>query len=143
MESSAFPYITAATAVVLGVLQMLLMIYAAQGRGRFRTGLGDGGNAKLLMRIRIHGNLAENAPLFLILLLLTEWSGKWSALVPLFALLFVAARLSHALGLRISSGPSPFRFFGVIATLVAVLGLCALLAITLVNDTRWLPLRLF
>lgn len=134
-----FPYITAATAIPLAVLQMLLMLYTARGRGRYRAGLGDGGSEALLRRIRMHGNLAENAPLFLILLALTEASGQWTTLVPIFAVAFVVFRLLHAVGLAISSGPSPFRFIGVLGTFLAILGLAALLAITLSRDPHWLP----
>jgi uncharacterized membrane protein YecN with MAPEG domain len=139
MNSFPFPSITAATAVVLAVLQMFLMLYAARGRGKYQTGLGDGGHPQLLKRIRMHGNLAENTPLFLILLGLTELSGQWAMLVPWFALGFVVARLSHALGLAISSGASPFRFVGVIGTLFVILGLSALLVVTLSRDTHWIP----
>ena len=134
-----FPSITAATAIVLAVLQMLLLLYTARGRGRYRAGLGDGGSEPLLRRIRMHGNLAENAPLFLILLALTEASGQWVALVPIFAVAFIVVRLSHALGLSISSGVTIFRFVGVIGTVASILGLAALLAITLSRDTHWLP----
>lgn len=133
-----FPYITAAAAVVLAVLQMLLMLHAARGRGKYRAGLGDGGSEALLKRIRMHGNLAENAPLFLILLWLTESSGQWAAYVPWIALAFVVARLSHALGLSISAGISVFRFVGVVGTLLTVLALAVLLAITLSRDTGWM-----
>ncbi|MBI3676309.1 MAG: MAPEG family protein [Proteobacteria bacterium] len=136
---NSFPYITAATAVVLAVLQMLLMLHTARGRGKYQTGLGDGGHPGLLKRIRMHGNLAENAPLFLILLGLTEVSGQWTMLVPWFALGFVVVRLSHVLGLALSSGVTPFRFVGVIGTLASILGLAALLAITLARDTHWIP----
>src|SRR5215472_1424510 len=139
MTSSLFPHFTAATAAILAVFQMLLALYAASGRGTYKVGLGDGGNPKLLQRIRAHGNLAENAPLFLILLGLTEISGEWSTLVPIFAVAFVVFRLSHALGLLISSGLTPFRFVGVIGSIGAVLGLCALLVRTLARDTHWIP----
>src|SRR5215831_11005613 len=139
MNGIAFPHITAATAVVLAVLQMILTLHVARGRGKYKAGLGDGGNPKLLQRIRAHGNLAENAPLFLILLGLTEISGEWSTLVPIFAVAFVVFRLSHALGLLISSGLTPFRFVGVIGSIGAVLGLCALLVRTLARDTHWIP----
>ncbi|MBV9044277.1 MAG: MAPEG family protein [Alphaproteobacteria bacterium] len=134
MTAIAFPAITAATAVVLAVLQMFLLLYAARGRGQFRVGLGDGGSEPLLARIRMHGNLAENAPLFLILLMLTEMSGRWSGLVPIFALVFVLARFSHAVGLRMSAGVSVFRLFGVVGTVLTVLGLCVLLAIVLLHS---------
>jgi uncharacterized protein len=135
-----FPSFTAATAIFVAAFQMLLMLYVARGRGKYRAGLGDGGNPALLRRIRIHGNLAENAPLFLILLGLTEASGQWTGLVPVFAASFVVFRLSHALGLMISAGASPFRFLGVIGTLGAMLGLAALLAMTLSRDTHWIPM---
>ena len=134
-----FPYFTAATAIVVAVLQMVLTLYVARGRGKYKAGLGDGGNPALLKRIRMHGNLAENAPLFLILLALTEATGQWTVLVPWFALAFVVARLSHALGLAISAGPTPFRFIGVIVTFFSILGLAALLAISLSRDTHWIP----
>ncbi len=139
MINGAFPYITAATAVFVAVFQMLLLLYVARGRGRYKTGLGDGGSPQLLKRIRIHGNLAENAPLFLILLALVETSGHWPTLVPWFAVAFVVLRLFHAIGLMISSGASPFRFVGVIGTVFAILGLASLLAITLSRDTHWIP----
>ncbi len=76
MLPEGFPAITAATAVLLAVLQMFLMLHVARGRGKYKTGLGDGGHDGLIRRIRIHGNLAENAPLFLILLALVETSGQ-------------------------------------------------------------------
>jgi uncharacterized membrane protein YecN with MAPEG domain len=136
---TAFPYITAATAVFVAVFQMILTLYVARGRGKYATGLGDGGHPALLTRMRIHGNLAENAPLFLILLGLVETSGRWTSFVPWYAVAFVVARLCHALGLTMSSGASPFRFLGVIGTVASILGLAALLAITLSHDTHWIP----
>ncbi|HEY2068986.1 MAG TPA: MAPEG family protein [Rhizomicrobium sp.] len=135
---TSFPHFTAATAIFVAVLQMVLVLYVARGRGKYRTGLGDGGSPPLLKRIRMHGNLAENAPLFLILLGLVEVSGQWAMLVPWFALAFVVLRIFHVIGLAISSGPSPFRFVGVVGTTLAILGLAALLAITLSRDTHWI-----
>jgi uncharacterized membrane protein YecN with MAPEG domain len=143
MSAIAFPYFTAATAVVLGTFQMLLLFYVARGRGRFRTGIGDGGHDGLIRRIRIHANLAENLPIFLILLGLVEMSGEWRPWVPIFAVAFIVVRLSHALGLRISGGLTAFRFVGALGTLVSILGLAALLATTLARDTSWLQLPQF
>lgn len=138
MTISAFPYFTAATTVFVAIFQMMLMLFVASGRGRFQTGLGDGGHPGLLKRIRMHGNLAENAPLFLILLGFTELTGQWNALVPLFAGGFIVVRLSHALGLLISPNRTVFRLTGVLGTVALVLGLAALLAITLFRNTQWL-----
>jgi uncharacterized protein len=136
---SSFPHITAATAAILGILQMILALYTAGGRGAYKVGLGDGGNAKLLQRIRAHGNLAENAPLFLILLGLTEMSGQPATLVAAFAAVFLVARFSHAFGLLISSGRTPFRFIGVLGTVGCVVGLAIVLGSMLARDTHWLP----
>ena len=36
---------------------------------------GDGGDAVLFKRIRVHGNLTENAPAFALVLAAAEWSG--------------------------------------------------------------------
>jgi len=138
MSNASFPAITAAAAAVLAVLQMLLMLYAASGRGQFRVGLGDGGNPQMLKRVRIHGNLAENAPLFLILLALVEVSGQWPRFVPWFAAAFVLARLLHLIGLSLSAGASVPRFVGVLTTFICDVGLAVLLAITLSRDTHWL-----
>jgi uncharacterized membrane protein YecN with MAPEG domain len=135
---ATFPYMTAATAALLAVLQMILMLYVATGRGKFKTGLGDGGHPGLIRRIRIHGNLAENAPVFLILLALVESSGQWPGYVTPFALIFVIARLCHALGLTIGTGPNVFRFVGVMGTLGAMLGLATLIVIMLAKNTSWL-----
>ena len=133
-----YPYCTAAAAAVLAVLQMLLLLYTANGRGRYKAGLGDGGNAALLTRIRMHGNLAENAPLFLILLGLVEMGGQWMGLVPWIAVAFIVVRLSHAIGLAMSSGVTPFRFLGALGTVVLILTLAVLLFISLARDTTWL-----
>jgi uncharacterized membrane protein YecN with MAPEG domain len=89
--------------------------------------------------MRMHGNLAENAPLFLILLLLVELSGQWQARVPWYALAFIVFRLMHVLGLRISSGASPLRFIGVVGTVSTILGLVRMLVLTLSRDTHWIP----
>jgi uncharacterized membrane protein YecN with MAPEG domain len=140
MAQLTFPSITAATAVVLAVLQMLLMLYVALGRGQYRVGLGDGGSAPLLTRMRMHGNLAENAPLFLILLLLVELSGQWQTPLPWYAAAFIVFRLSHLVGLRISSGASPLRFIGVVGTVATILGLARMLAVTLSRDRHWIAM---
>ncbi len=138
MIQITYPYTTAAAAAILAVFQMILTLYVANGRGKYKTGLGDGGHPGLIRRIRIHGNLAENAPLFLILLALVETSGQWTEFVPILAALFLVARLSHAVGLSISAGPSVFRLIGVLGSMGAVLTLAVLIALTLSRNTQWL-----
>jgi uncharacterized protein len=133
MDSPHFPLITAATAVVLALLQVALMTFVVVGRVKTRTSLGDGGSAALETRIRMHGNLAENAPLLLILLGLTEVSGDWRLAVPVIAAFFVLCRLAHPIGLSTSTGSSLFRTFGAAGTALALILLAALLAVSVIS----------
>ncbi|MCF6271821.1 MAG: MAPEG family protein [Rhodobacteraceae bacterium] len=116
-----YPAITAFTAGAIIIIQMVLMMYAASGRGKHRQGLGDGGNADMLKRIRMHGNLIENAPVILIVMALLEMGGAGRTLMVIFGAVFVIARIMHPLGLLRSSGTTPLRFIG--ASLTMLLGL--------------------
>jgi uncharacterized membrane protein YecN with MAPEG domain len=121
MTAYVFPIATALTAAVLGLLQAGLTLYVAAGRGQHKTGLGDGGHEALTRRIRMHGNLAENAALFIALLALVELSGA-TGFARIAGAVFVAARLAHAYGLSMTFGPgaNPFRFAGAVGTILCI-----------------------
>jgi uncharacterized membrane protein YecN with MAPEG domain len=61
-----FPYITAATAGFVLILQMFLGLAVSAARGKSDTWVGDGGNAQLLRASRRHANLAENGAIDLL-----------------------------------------------------------------------------
>lgn len=122
------PVIAALTAAILAVLQVALMMPVGLMRGATSISLGDGGDEELLRRIRRHGNLIENAPMFLILLTLLELTGGAAAAVMGLAGLFVAARLSHALALSGPDKPLAFRLFGAMGTILSLLGGAGFLA---------------
>ena len=82
-----FPANTALTAALLTLLQVGLTVLVIRARRGNRVNLGDGGNDTVLKRVRMHGNLTENAPLFLILLGLLEIGGGAPLLVLALALL--------------------------------------------------------
>ncbi len=111
-----YPVITALTAGVIVIIQMGLMLYAASGRGKYRQGLGDGGKPELLQRMRMHGNLTENAPIILIVMGLLETAGVAQGIMAVAGAIFVLARVMHPLGLMRSSGTTAFRFVGAIST---------------------------
>ena len=67
--------ITALYAGLLGILMLILAFRVVAVRRTTSIGLGDGGHALLLSRIRIHGNAAEYVPLALILMLILELNG--------------------------------------------------------------------
>lgn len=56
---------------------------------------GDGGDAVLFKRIRIHGNLMENAPLFVVMLGASEIAGLGPFWLWLAVVTFVAGRALH------------------------------------------------
>ncbi len=126
----AIPLITAAAAGVLLLLQTLLMLTAALVRRGVRQSLGDTGEHPGLTRaVRRHGNLAENAAIFLIGSALLEMLGGDRLWVEGLCGAFIFARLMHAFGLSLKNTVNPFRIFGVILT-VAV---DATLAVTLIR----------
>jgi uncharacterized membrane protein YecN with MAPEG domain len=126
----ALPLITAGAAGVLLLLQTLLMLTAALVRRGVRQALGDTGEHPGLTRaVRRHGNLAENAAIFLIGSALLEMLGGERLLVESLCGAFIFARLLHAFGLSLKNTVNPFRVLGVILT-VAV---DATLAVTLIR----------
>jgi len=134
MNMPPYPVTTAATTVAIAVLQTGLMLYVGLGRTQTATGLGDGGDEGLRRRIRMHGNLAENSALFLVLLLLLELTGDWTRAVPVIGAAFVLARLAHPVGLYRSSGASVLRLIGVSGTALAFLCAAAMLGISVVSN---------
>lgn len=120
-----FPVLTAYTAVFLAFFQMALMLNVGLSRNKTGTSLGDGGDEVLLRKIRRHGNLTENAPIFLILLALLELVGGSTVAVLGLAIVFVVARLSHAIGL--SGGPIATKAVGALGTIASIAGAAAAL----------------
>ncbi len=112
------PLYTALTAAVLMMMQLALMLLVGFNRRAFATSIGDGGHTGLLLAIRRHGNLAENAPLFLILLGLLEIMRGSTLFVLLIACAFVTARILHAVGLTLNEGANAPRALGALGTLV-------------------------
>ena len=107
---------TAYIAGILIVLQIVLMVLVGTQRIKHRVALGDGGVDGVLRAQRRHGNLAENAAIFLVVLLLVEMLGAKPMTVLVLGGLFVIARLAHAYALSVTSGPHPLRAIGALMT---------------------------
>ena len=123
-----YPTAAAVTAASIAILNALLVTYVGAGRFKYKTSLGDGGHDALNRRIRMHGNLAENAPLFLILLALVEMTGEHGRFVWFLGPVFVVLRLVHAVGLSeaVSPGPNLFRGIGAAGTMICQLVLAVI-----------------
>jgi uncharacterized membrane protein YecN with MAPEG domain len=120
------PAITALYAGLLGLLYLLLCGFVVKQRRRAKVGLGTGGDTALERAVRVHGNFAEYAPIFLVLMLVAELGGGASGLLHGLGIAFVLARLGHAFGLGRSSGTSQGRFLGTLVTWVAIFVLAIL-----------------
>ncbi len=80
---------------VLAILLIPLTGWIGILRGKTGILRGDGGDSVLFKRIRIHGNLMENAPLFAMVLGAAESVGLGQSLLWLAVLGFVLGRVLH------------------------------------------------
>lgn len=115
------PTITALYASLLAILYLALGGLVVANRRRARIGIGTGGDTALERAVRVHGNFAEYAPLFLVLLLIAELGGSGPMLLHAVGAAFFLARVAHAFGLSRSSGTSAGRFGGTFVTWAAII----------------------
>ena len=122
--------ITTLYASILALVCISLGLRVAKMRNDKQIGIGDGDDRSLRRAIRVHGNMIENMPLALFLLLLFEIRDPASWQVHAFGGLLTLGRLAHAAGLSKTGGTSAGRLFGMVSTwtvigLLAVLGIAA------------------
>ncbi len=116
MTTLTLPWVSAFTAGVLIILQMVLMLAAALNRQRARVTMGDNGDQDLLRRVRRHGNLAENAAIFIAAFTLLELLGEPRLHMEIACGVFIVARLLHVVGFTLRNTVNLFRVSGVILT---------------------------
>jgi uncharacterized protein len=128
--------VTSFSAAILAILLVVLTVLTIIARGRFKVILSDNGEHALIKFIRAHGNLAEFAPIFLILLTLVEinhflsifW--LWS-----IALVFLVGRFAHAISLLfIEPKTLKLRVFGMMLTFIPILILSLVLLFKLIAN---------
>ncbi|MGD1926332.1 MAG: MAPEG family protein [Paracoccaceae bacterium] len=125
-----FPIIAATTAGILLVMQQALMLNVGMHRTKLKMGTGFGEDLDMERLSRRHGNLAENAGIFIVTLALLELYVGSGTAVSGFAATFVAARVSHIIGFSSLAGShlkEGSKLFLVLraggATLTALVGL--------------------
>ena len=106
---------------LLGILLVVLALNVVRLRLGKRVGLGVGEGGLLEQPVRVHANFIENAPMFLVLLLVAELSGAPLALLHVAGSVFVVARVLHVVGLSSSRGRSAGRFVGSAASWLTIL----------------------
>lgn len=117
------PVVTMLYAALAGILLVALALNVVRFRLGRRVGLGFGADGTLEQPVRVHANFAENAPVFLVLLLLAEFAGLPAVWLHTAGVVFLLSRLAHAFGLGTSPGRSPGRFAGSVGTWTAILAL--------------------
>lgn len=108
--------ITGITAAFLVFLQIALTYNIIRYRIKNRISLGDNGDFELLRRRSAHSNLQENAPIFLLLLLVCELQDVAPLILYSLSAIFIIGRLSHAYGILCGSSHDSPRKIGMMLT---------------------------
>lgn len=125
-KGNAMPKISLLFVALHALLLIVLAVPVSLYRMRHRIGMGDGGNALLMRRIRAHANFIEYVPLALLLLLLLELAGLPAVWLWGFGGMLLLGRVLHAIGLSRSGGKTFGRFYGIGLTWLAITGMaCA------------------
>ena len=98
-------------------------------RFKSKISLGDDGDRELLKRIRAHGNLIENVPIALFLILLNDLDGAEDNTLMLMGSILLAARLTHYLTIATIKLPWVLRPLSMLGTLGTILAASVMLLI--------------
>ena len=115
--------ITLTVAGAAALINIWLMIRVGQVRTSEKVSIGDGGNEKVIRRMRAHSNYIESAPFVLLLVaaieLASATSPTWLWIV---GGLYLLGRVAHGVGMddgKFGKG----RMIGTIVTMLVLLGL--------------------
>lgn len=123
----AFPIVSATACAAIALLLIVLTVRVTILRQTEGILLGTGENDRLRRAVRAQGNLAETAPILVLLFLLLEISGFAHLPLVWLATFYVAGRLAHAAGLSLGGCLGVLRPMGAATTLLVMLAATALL----------------
>lgn len=103
-ETLSPPIFSAVLAGTLLTVQTIMMLLVGAYRTKAKKGVGVDGDIKLERLVRRHGNLAENAGIFLIVLTLYELLFGDTVFALSIGVVFVIARMLHIIGFSHNSG---------------------------------------
>ena len=121
MASIMLP-ITLVTAGALAFINVWLSIRTSQVRHSEGVSVGDGGNERLIRRMRAQANFVENTPFVLALIGLIEFCAGSSTWLWVASAIFLIARILHAFGM---DGMKYGRNIGTGVTMLLLIGLGA------------------
>lgn len=114
--------ITLTIAGAAALVNIWLMMRVGQVRTSEKVSVGDGGNEKVIRRMRAHANFGESLPIVLILIAVIELASGSPTWLWIVGGLYMLGRLAHGLGMdggKLGKG----RMVGTIVTLLVMLGL--------------------
>jgi uncharacterized protein len=111
MHIAIAPVVTLFAAAALGLLSVWFGVRVTLVRRARGVSLGSAGDPGLEARVRVHANLAEYAPIALILMMLVEFRVGASRLLWAIAAAFVLGRLLHSISLA-RPAPNAWRAIG-------------------------------
>lgn len=111
--------VTPIYALAASAIQLALWFRVSSARSAAGVSFGDGGDARLLRRIRQHGNCAEWSAFLLILMILAEGMGAPALWLHVSGALLVIGRAAHPFGLSPDDAGHPLRYAGNGANLLA------------------------
>ena len=112
--------ISLTAAAVAALLNFWLGIRVGRARTTEKVFVGDGGNEKVIRRMRAQANFVEYTPFVVILIALIEVATGTSMWLWLVMAAYMLARVAHAFGM---DGVMPARGAGIAITLLVMVGL--------------------
>ncbi|QLE83950.1 MULTISPECIES: MAPEG family protein [Shewanella] len=106
------------------ILVVVLAMRVVKLRRLHKVGIGTADNRALELACRVHGNLVENAPFVLLLMVVAESQGLAPLWLHIVGISWIVARLLHAMGLTQGNGGYHYgRFMGGLISWLLVLTL--------------------
>ncbi len=112
---------TALYASMLAVMIAVTANIVSAKRGKAGISILHGDNPDIALWMRRHGNMVENVPLALILMLLCEARGLGTVWLHAIGVTLVVARFLHLVGLDAQNVKSPLRIAGGVGTQLSML----------------------
>lgn len=115
--------ITLTVGGIAALINIWLMFRVGQVRTSEKISVGDGGNEKVIRRMRAHSNYIESAPFIILLVAAIELASTTSPLwLWIVSGLYLLGRVAHGIGMddgKFGKG----RMIGTIVTMLTLLGL--------------------
>lgn len=106
----------------IGLVYIAFGINVGVKRSKTKTNIGPGDDRTLMLAIRAHGNLAEWAPVAVMLIAAMEYLGASTGMLTALAGGYLLARILHSAGILMESEkPHPFRVVGALGNVITVL----------------------